>query len=255
MAPRSPTGRDSPWKLLYQIGGVAALLAVFVFRRNLSAELMASKGFGLIAVPARIPISALEWFTLLQSNKLIGLALLNVFDLVEYALVGVMFLAVCAALWRANRSAMLAATVCGLGGVVLYFASNQAFAMLSLSERYAAATTDAQRATFLAAGEALLAINNPGVLHQGTGIYISLGLVLLAGLIMAVVMLRSTVFSKTTAIMGILANGFMLCYYPVLAFVPALIVLPFVLSAPFRVIWYFMIARTLFLQNKALAKG
>jgi hypothetical protein len=146
---------------------------------------------------------------------------------------------------------MLVTTLCGLIGIAVYFASNQAFAMLSLSEQYAVATTDAQREMFLAAGEALLAINNPGVLHEGTGIYASLFLVLLAGLTISVVMLRSNVFSKTTAVTGVLANGFMLAYFVVLPLAPEIIVLPFVISAPFRVTWYFLIARKLFWLGKA----
>jgi hypothetical protein len=176
---------------------------------------MALRGLGLFPFPD-IPASVTGWFALLQSNPLVGLTLLNGFDLVEYALLGLIFLAVCAALWQTDRSAMLVATVCGLAGMMVYFASNQAFAMLALSERYAAATTQAARNTFLAAGEALLAVNNPAALHQGTGIYLSLFLVLLAGLVMSVVMLRSNVFSKTTTIAGILANGFGLGYYIVL---------------------------------------
>jgi len=39
------------WQALYRLGGIAALLAVFVFRRNLGAELMASKGLGVFTVP------------------------------------------------------------------------------------------------------------------------------------------------------------------------------------------------------------
>jgi hypothetical protein len=146
------------------------------------------------------------------------------------------------------------AIICGLIGITIYFASNQAFAMLALSERYAAATTDAQHASFLAAGEALLAINNPGALHQGTGIYASLFLVLLAGLLISIVMMRSNVFSKVTALSGILANGFGLGYYIVLPFAPTILALPFVLSAPFRVIWYFLIAIRLFRLAK-IEKG
>jgi hypothetical protein len=250
MAQTNPDVAHSSWKPLYQIGGIAALLAVFVFRRNLGAELMGSRGFGLLAVPETMPSGAAEWFTLLQHNTLVGLTLLNVFDLVEYALVGLMFLAVCAALWQTNRGVVLMATVCGLAGIAIYFASNQAFAMLALSEHYAAAATDAQRAMFLAAGEALLAVNNPGALHQGTGIYACLLLVPLAGLIISIVMLQSKVFSRITAVTGILANGFILAYFPVLAFAPAILVFPFVLSAPFRVIWYFLVARRLFQLRK-----
>ncbi len=246
---------QSTWGPLYRIGAIAALVAAFVFRRNLGAELMGFKGFGIFSVPAMMPTRATEWFALLQSNTFVGLALLNVFDLIEYALVGLIFLATYAALRRANSSLMMAATAAGLMGIAVYFASNQAFAMFSLSERYAAAATDAQRLLYLAAGEALLAINNPGALYQGTGIYASLFLVLLAGLIISIVMLRSDVFNKITAWTGILANGFGLGYFAVLAFAPALIVLPFVLSAPFRVTWYILIAFKLFEISRALYRN
>jgi hypothetical protein len=118
--------------------------------------------------------------------------------------------------------------------------------MLSLSNRHAAATTDAQRAMFLAAGEAILAIHNPGELSQGTGIYLSLFLVLASGLLISIVMLRSTVFGKATAYVGLLANGLALGYFAALIFAPALVWLPPSVSAPFRLIWYILIAVRLF---------
>ena len=246
MAQANTRSSQSTWKPLFQLSVIAALLTVFVFRRNLGAELMAFHGFGIFSVPETMPVSATEWFVLLQSNPFVGLALLEVFDLVEYALVGLMFLAVGVVLWQSNRTMMLLSMISGLIGIAVYFASNQAFAMLSLSEHYAMATNDAQRAVFVSAGESLLAIQNPGVLDQGTGIYVSLFLVLLAGLLISLVMWQSDVFSKLTALTGILANGFMLTYYIALVFAPALVVLPFVISAPFRVVWYFLIAVKLF---------
>ncbi len=145
---------------------------------------------------------------------------------------------------------MVIATTSGLVGITVYFASNQAFAMLALSERYAAATTDAQRSIYLAAGEALLAINNPDTIYQGTGIYVSYFLVLFAGLIISVVMLRSDIFSKATAVTGILANGIGLCYFITLAFRPAIYWIPHPSLAPFRVIWYFLVALKLFKLGK-----
>ena len=165
--------------------------------------------------------------------------------------VGLMFLALYVALRQTNKSAMFIATAAGLVGITVYFASNQAFAMLALSGRYASATSDLQRSAYLAAGEALLATNNPAAIYQGSGIYISLFLVLLAGLIISMVMLRSDVFSKATAITGILANGFGLCYFIGLAFAWKLYWLPIPISAPFRVIWYFLIALRLFKLAKS----
>jgi hypothetical protein len=228
--------QQNEWKTLNRTGAIAALLAIFVFRRNLSAEFVAFNGFGLFEVPETLPVSASDWFTFLQSNRFVGLVLLNVFDLVEYALLGLIFLAVCVAVWQTNRSISLLAIACGLAGVIVYFASNQAFPLLSLSNQYAAAATEGEQAALLSAGDALIAINNHGAVS------LALFLVLLAGLMFSVIMLRSDRFNKATAITGILANGIGLTYFVVLPVAPLLIAVPFVLSAPFRMIWYFLIA-------------
>jgi hypothetical protein len=248
---------DPRWKGLYIAGGVAALIAVLFFRRNFGTEMVAFGGFGVWNVPSVHPSTAAGWFALLQDNAFIGLLLFDLIDLVNYALVGLIFLALYAALHRASRSAMAIATASGLVGVAVYFASNQAFAMLSLSDRYAAETADAQRAMFLAAGEALLAIYNPGAIYQGTGYYVGYSLVLLAGLIISVVMLRSRALGKATAYVGILANALALAHFVVLAFMPSIVALPTAVSAPFRVLWMVLIALGLFRlgRRKTDARG
>ena len=238
---------DSAWRVLYKVGGAAALIAAVLFRRNLGAEFSLLRMIGIIDVgPTMAPSSAMDWFALLHDNRLIGLTMLETFDLVNYALVGLIYLALYAALRRADAGSMALATAFGFVGIAVYLASNQAFAMLSLSDQYAAATTDAQRAMFLAAGEALLAINNPGAIDQGIGVTISLFLVTLAGLIISIVMLRSSIFSRATAIVGILAHGFGLGYFVALVFAPAILALPPSISAPFLLVWYILIARRLF---------
>jgi hypothetical protein len=119
--PFDPETKDAGWRALYIAGGVAALLAVFVFRRNLAAELALVGMFGFAdGLPTAPLVGAIEWFNLLQDNRLIGLTMLNFFDLVEFALVGLILLALLAALWDANRSAMLIATTTGLIGITVY---------------------------------------------------------------------------------------------------------------------------------------
>jgi hypothetical protein len=234
------------WRLLYLAGAAAAVIAVLFFRRNCGAELTAFSGFGIWDVPVPPPVSASEWFALFQSDPFVGLVLFGLIDLVNYGLVGLIFLALYGALREVNRSAMVIATALGLVGVAVYFAANQAFAMLNLSRRYVDATTEAQRTLFLAAGEALLANHNPGSLYQGTGMTVSLLLVLLAGLIISVVLLRSPAFSRWAAYAGILANGFALGQFVALAIAPAILWLPPTISAPFRLAWYILIAIGLF---------
>ena len=127
-----------------------------------------------------------------------------------------------------------------LVAVAVYAASNQAFALLSLSGQYAVAVTDAQRSGLLAAGQALLAIHNSSA-NYGNGPYVSFLFVNLAGLIIAVVMLRSNVFGKFAAWMGILANFFGLSYYLTLAFAPSMSVI----SLSSLLIWYLVVGRRL----------
>jgi hypothetical protein len=236
---------ESTWKALYITGGVAALLAVIVFRRFFAVEMMTFNGFGIFEVPPNEPATALEWFTLLERNRIVGLILLGLVDLINYALVGLIFLAVYGALRKVNEIAMGLAILLSMISLSVYFASNQALSYLYLNQQYQAATSDAQRSIYVGAGEALSAN------IQGTGWYVSLFLIYLAGLIISVVMQQSNVFSKATAWTGILANSFGLLLFIALIFTPAIAWLPPSLSAPFRVIWYVLIAIKLFKLARA----
>jgi hypothetical protein len=229
---------DPAYRNLYKGGAVAALIAAAAFRRNMDAEYMLLRGLGLIkSGPATAPGSVLGWLELLQGNRLLGLVFLNVFDMVNYALVGLLFLALYFALRRRGQAGMTIAAALSLVSVSAYFASNQAFTMLSLSKQYAAASTDVHRAMLLAAGQATLAIHNKAS-FQGGGLYLSFLLVSLAGLLISAVMLRSDVFRRATAYAGLLANGFGLGYYLFLILAPQLVFLPLSISAVFLLAWY-----------------
>jgi hypothetical protein len=232
---------NSDYRDLYKVGAVAAFIAALIFRRNLDAEWILLRGIGFFNIgPSTPPSTVIDWFTLLKQTPLLGLTLLNLFDLVNYALVGVIFLALFAALKRTSPSWMGIAAALGFTGITVYFASNQAFTMLSLSKQYAAATTDTQRAMFLAAGQGALAIHHTAS-YASTGIYLSFLLVSVAGLIISTAMLGSNIFSIGTASMGILANGLGLGYYIVLAIAPALVFIPISISAVFLLIWYILV--------------
>ncbi|HCB50397.1 MAG TPA: hypothetical protein DEP47_12975 [Chloroflexi bacterium] len=111
---------DYAWKGLYYAGGTAALIAVLIFRRNIGAELTQFNGFGLFEVPEMPPATAAEWFMLLQKDRFVGLALLGLFDLVNYALVGLIFLALYCALRQVHKSAMVIATTFGFVGIAVF---------------------------------------------------------------------------------------------------------------------------------------
>jgi hypothetical protein len=52
---------DSDWKSLYRVGGVAALIAGALFRRNLGAEIE-------LFSQHTLPVTVSDWFALLQSK-------------------------------------------------------------------------------------------------------------------------------------------------------------------------------------------
>src|SRR5215216_6948829 len=112
--------------------------------------------------------------------------------------------------------------------------------MLSLSNQYGTASTEVERSTFLAAGQAMLAT------WQGTAFDVSYVLSALAILTVSAVMLRSHhLFSKTTGYAGLSAG--VLTLIPPTAGTVGLI-LSLVSLVP-MVIWLALIARRLFAQG------
>ncbi len=187
---------DSRWKSLYKIGGVAAILIVVFSLIEVAIE--ASGGTGLTSTPS----SVLEWFTLLQTNPLLGLANLGIFETIFFPLGVLMFMGLYFPLRRTSESLMAIGTALYFIGTTIYFASNNALAMLNLSNQYAIATSEVQKSMFLAAGQAVMAT------EQGTGMIMTFILGSLAGIIVSIVMLKSKTFSKPVAIVGIVANMF-----------------------------------------------
>lgn len=203
---------DSPstaldWTPLYRAGGIAALLAGLLFRRNIAAEIALFSG-----QPS--PTTVAGWFALLRDRPLLGLTSLNIFDVLNYALLALMFLALFVALWKLRPSLMALALPLALIGITVYLTSNTALSLLSLSDQYAGAATDAGRAPLLAAGQALLALNRfsgPDA-QPGAGGYISLLLVAVASLLASIAMLRGDLFRKAIGIVGIVASALDLAY-------------------------------------------
>ena len=140
---------------------------------------------------------------------------------------------------------MTVALTLGLGGLALFFAVNPTFSILYLSDQDAAATMDAQKAAFLAAGEALWANYN------GTAFGLFFVLSGVAYLIIAAVMWRSSVFSKTTAYMGILM-GVMMLVPPLPCMGTIGLVLSYIVIVP-AAIWDILVARRLFQLGRGVS--
>jgi len=226
---------DSRWKGLYKVGGAAALVA---------AMLLATEIIVFIIWP--LPSTVTGYFTLFQSNRLIGLLDFYLLEFLAYALFVPVFLAISVALRRANESYIALATTLAMIGIAVFLATNNPFSMLSLSDQYAAATTDAQRSLFLAAGQAILASTNQRAVGGfNTGfLFFSI-----AGLMVSTVMLQSKTFSKVIAYVGVLAFAVSLADYFRIVFMPSILLLLLIIatvSGILMLIWLILIARRLF---------
>jgi hypothetical protein len=190
----------------------------------------------------RQPTTVTGYFTLLQNNKLLGLFDFYLLDFIAFVFFIPVFAALYFALRRISSSWMVIATALGFVGITVYLVSNTAFCMLSLSGQYAAATTEAQKAMFLAAGQVMLTLFNV------TGLYVSYVFFSIWGVIISVVMLRSNIFSKATGYVGIVANAVAIVSIAI-AFEPAaggaLMAVSFVVLE----IWLILTAHRLFKQR------
>jgi hypothetical protein len=180
---------EPQWTRLYRIGGVsAALLAAITVLHS------------AVYFVAGLPATVAGWFALFHRNALLGLLAFELLMVVYVVLSVPVVLALAAALRRTSPPSMELYAALSLVGVAAFVAARPAFEMLSLSNAHAAAATEAQRAVYLAAGEATLAV------FHGTAFWASYVLGSVTGLIVAAAMLRSAVFGRTTAYLRIASS-------------------------------------------------
>jgi hypothetical protein len=151
--------------------------------------------FSILFLGEPYPTTIEGWYALMQRSKLLGLWYLNALDILSFALLGIMFLALYVALRRVRPAWMLIALYLALLGVVVFVVPRVLhLSLLPLSDLHAAATTDAQRNIYLAAGEALSQVS--------TATPQTLGFLFMAaaGLIISIVILRSQPFDKSVAL-------------------------------------------------------
>jgi uncharacterized protein DUF4386 len=219
------TTATSGWHTLFRIAGIAAFTVV---------ALIPVQALVYILWPP--PTGVRDYFSVFQRNALLGLLDLDVLLIVDQLLIVLVILGLYVALRHADPSLILVGIAAGLVGAVLMIVSREAtFSMYSLSQQYAAATSDAERAALEAAGQTLLTVYN------GTSFSVGYFLTGLATLLFSIVMLRSAPFSRLTGVAGVAAG--------VTGLVPASMgTLGFVLSFASLIpliVWLFLVGRQL----------
>jgi hypothetical protein len=218
---------DPRWKDLYRIGGIASIL------------IAVSLVFAIVAYfiwPFKPGLTSTEnIFVTLHANRLGGLMSLDLPFPIIVLLNILPLLALYVALKQTNESYALIAVVLGLVAAILLLPSRPLAELVYFSDKYAAATTEAEKLRYLSAGESFHALFN------GTTwmMYTVLGSI--STLIFTSLMLQSGLFGKVTAYMGIVsaigAQG---------VFIPVIGPLLSLLATFGAVLWSMLIARDLF---------
>jgi len=219
------------WRDLCRIGGVSAVVLV-VYSLATMVQL---------AVLGGQPATAAEAFGLLQANRVLGLMRLDLPTVLAMPLYYLLFLGLFAGLRRANGALAMLATGSAFVGVTLLLATPMGLSMLSLSDKYAAATTDEARHQLLAAGEAILATD----MWHGTGAILGSILLESGAVLISVVMLRGSVFSKATAYVGIVTHGLDLAHGVIGLVNPKVAFLLMAIAGPLYLVWFVLVGRRL----------
>ncbi len=212
---------------LCRIGGIAALLLV-IYSLATMVQMIVLGGQ---------PTSAAQAFDLLQHHRVVGLLRLDLPTVAVMPLYYLLFLGLFAALRKSNLAHALLSTALAFVGVTLALATPTALSMLPLSDKFAAATSDAARNQLLAAGEAIMAAD----IWHSTGAILGGVLLQCGAVLISVVMLRGSVFSKTIAWLGIIMHGLDLVHIVGGLFVPVSGIVLLAIAGPLYPIWLFLV--------------
>ena len=221
------------WKDLYIVGGICGIITSILIVLAIVVYFIWPYQPGLTS-PANI-------FSTIQNNTFQGLMSLDFMMVVATFIIIPFFLAIYVSTKQANESYALIALVFGLISCILAFFMRPIAEMFYISNQYTAATTEASRNQYLAAGEALSALFNgtSWILYM-----ISFGVELL---ISSLLMLKIEAFSKATAWFGIILTLGVFSVFAVI--IPETAQITTMLNLVCTLIWTFwniLVARTLF---------
>lgn len=212
---------------LCRIGGIAAML-LLVYSLAMMVQMVFLGGQ---------PASAAQAFDLLQHHRAVGLLRLDLPTVVALPLYYLLFLGLFVALRKSDRANALLSTALAFAGVTLVLATPAALSMVQLSDKFAAATSDAVRNQLLAAGEAIMAAD----IWHSTGAILGGVLLQCGAVLISVVMLRGAVFSKVTAWLGIVMHGLDLAHILGGLFVPVSGMILLAIAGPLYPIWFLLV--------------
>jgi len=215
---------DSVFRSLCKAGGIAS----FVFIIYSMATLVILTVFG------SPPSTAAEAFSMLETNRILGLLRMDLLTVVFIPLYYLIFLGIFLALNGKKNPWSIIALLSIFIGVTLFLATPSVFSMLNLSDKYATATSETQQNQLIAAGEAILASD----MWHGTGAIFGGILIQFGALVLSILMLPRNVFSKLTAYVGIITHGLDFAHFFFLFLIPSVGVILLAIAGTLYLLWF-----------------
>ena len=212
-------GFESKYKGLIRLSGICAIISAVLIPISIIAFFI-------------WPLYPKDIFTVIQNDRIAGLMGLDLLYLVGTFLSIPIFLTFYVTLKQTSESYSLLAVVLGFIGLVALFSARPIVEMVVLSDKYAAATTEIQRAELQSAGTAMMAH------FRGTTFNIHYVLGTTSLLISSLMMLRSKYYSNSIAYTGIVTNILVFTYY-----VPTIGLYLSVISVIGYLVWWLMLSK------------
>lgn len=220
---------DKSWNDIIKIASIAVFLQLAYLAIVFAIEMPLS-----IATDYLPLNSASDYFNMINNDRLAAIFLMDL-PMVAFMICNYFTsLGIFAVLRKRNEALMIMFTAFIFISTTMGLIANEVFSLFYLSDRYAAATTDAMREQLLAAGEAVLANS----LWHNTAGYVMGILFLGSFLLMSMFMLQGNEFKKRTIFSGILATGLDLFQHAFHIFIPSIATPLLLVAGIFYIPWY-----------------
>ncbi len=184
---------DLELKKLCKIGGYTCIIFL-IYTISILPLLFTIGGY---------PTTAEECFAMLQENRIVGLLRLDLLTIVFIPLYYVIVLGIYAAFRKTNLAYATLTTLLAFAGITLILATPSVLSLLDLSDKFALATTEAERAQILAAGEAIISSD----LWHGTGAFIGGVLAESSYVFISILMIRTKTFNQSIGYIGLITHS------------------------------------------------
>jgi hypothetical protein len=176
------------WTTLYKIGGIFSILTVITIVLSIISFFI-------------WPLFPKDILQVIQINQLVGIISLDVLYLIAVLFTLPLVLVLYISLKQVSQSFSLIAIVLGVLGIVLIIPARPILEMLSLSDLYNSAATNAERLVYLSLSNTLIEQ------FKGTCYYLHLLFGNISFLTSSILMLKSNRYAKSIGILGIITNS------------------------------------------------